>query len=131
MIYILSDHNIEGQSMILWGMMSAEGWPELLNLRFATFDYVGLPYSSSDRLVWQFVQEKRMLLLTANRRMKEEDSLEQTIREENTRNSLPVLTIGSVKKLEEKVYRDRCVTKILEIVTDLENFMGTGRIFIP
>ncbi len=61
MIYILSDHNIEGQSMILWGMMSAEGWPELLNLRFATFDYVSLPYSSSDRLAWQFVQEKRML----------------------------------------------------------------------
>ncbi len=74
---------------------------------------------------------KKDALLTANRRMKEEDSLEQTIREENTRNSLPVLTIGSVKKLEEKVYRDRCVTKILEIVTDLENFMGTGRIFIP
>ena len=131
MTYILADHNIEGQAMILWGMLSAEGWPELLHLRLVTFAQVGLPDDSSDRQVWRLAQEKKMLLLTANRRMKEEDSLEQTIREENTPTSLPVLTIANVNKLEERVYRDRCITRILEIVIDLKNFLGIGRIFIP
>jgi hypothetical protein len=131
MTYILADHNIEGQAAILWGMLSAEGWSELLHLRLVMFAQVGLPDDSSDRQVWRFAQENKMLLLTANRRMREEDSLEQTIREENTPTSLPVLTIANVNKLEERVYRDRCITRILEIVIDLKNFLGTGRIFIP
>jgi hypothetical protein len=40
-----------------------------------------------------------MLLLTANRRMAGLDSLEQTIREEGTLDSLPVLTVGDVESL--------------------------------
>jgi len=131
MTAILVDHNIEGQALILWGMLSAEGWPELLHLRLVTFVQGGLPDDSSDRQVWRFAQEKKMLLLTANRRMTEEDSLEQTIREENTPASFPVLTIANVNQLEERAYRDRCITRILEIVIDLKNFLGTGRIFIP
>ncbi len=72
-----------------------------------------------------------MLLLTDNRSMKEQDSLEQTIREENTPTSLPVLTIGSVDRLDERVYRERCVERLLEIGLNLDDYLGTGRIFIP
>ena len=38
---------------------------------------------------------------------KGEDSLEQVIREENTANSFPVLTIGNLDRLDEVDYRDR------------------------
>jgi hypothetical protein len=50
---------------------------------------------SSDRVVWQFAQTNQMILITANRNMKGDDSLEQTIREDNTPTSLPILTIGN------------------------------------
>lgn len=73
-----------------------------------------------------------MILLTANRSMKGEDSLEQVIREENTVDSLPVITIGDADQfLGDRVYRNRCVDRILEILLDLETWMGVGRLFVP
>lgn len=131
MITILVDHNVEGQAMLLWGTLSAEGWPELLPIQFVTFEQVGLPYASSDREIWRFAQERGMILLTANRQMKGEDNLEQTIREKNTTTSFPVLTIGNPNRVIEKVYRERCAIRIVEIGLDLENYLGAGRIFIP
>ncbi|WP_353838774.1 hypothetical protein [Moorena sp. SIO4E2] len=63
--------------------------------------------------------------------MKGEDSLEQTIREDNTPTSLPILTIGNPDRLDESSYRQKCATRLIEIVLDLENYLGVGRIFIP
>jgi len=94
---ILVDHDIEGQVLLLWGALAAEGWLEICPLRLVTFVQVGLPVNSSDRTVWRFAQAQGMILLTHNRNMKGEDSLERTIREENAPTSLPVLTIGRVE----------------------------------
>lgn len=128
---ILIDHNIEGQAAILWGALVATGWLELFPLQMRTFVEVGLPFDSSDREVWRFAQAKEMVLLTDNRNMKGKDSLEQTIRGENTITSLPVLTVGNVRRMVERTYRERCADRLIEILLDLENFLGTGRIFIP
>jgi hypothetical protein len=95
------------------------------------FGQVGLPDDSSDRDIWRFAQKNGLILLTGNRSMKEEGSLEQTIREENTLTSLPVLTIGNVKRMVERLYREDCETRLVEIVLDLENYKGVGRIYIP
>jgi hypothetical protein len=129
---ILSDHNIEGQAAILWDTLAAEGWTELLDIELLMFADVGLPADSSDRTVWRFVQEKNMLLLTGNRNMKGGESLERTLREENRPDSLPVLTIGDAGSLiAHSEYRERCATRIAEIITDLKNYMETRRVFIP
>lgn len=128
---ILIDHDVEGQALLLWAQISTEGWPELFPLRFVRFVDVGLSYSSNDREVWRFAQRNNMVILTGNRNMKDPDSLESTIREENTSKSLPVLTIGNVERMVQKEYRDRCESKLLEIMLYLENYLGSGRIFIP
>jgi hypothetical protein len=130
MLTLLVDHNIEGHAMLLWGTLTAEGWPDLLALCMVTFPQVGLSYASSDREVWRFAQAQHMLL-TANRRMQGEHTLEHTIREENTPTSLPVLTIGNANRMLEKAYRERCVIRLVEVGLDLENYLGTGRVFIP
>lgn len=73
-----------------------------------------------------------MILLTANRSMKGEDSLEQVLREENSVNSFPVITIGDANRfLADRVYRNRCVDCIIEIVLELETWMGVGRPLVP
>jgi len=131
MINILVDHNIEGQAEIMWGMLEAEGWLEVFQLQLLKFKQVGLPDNSSDQYVWRFAQKNGMVLLTANRRMKEEGSLEQTIREENTSTSLPVFTISNANRLFDRSYRERCAFRLLEICFDLNDFLGVGRIFIP
>jgi hypothetical protein len=131
MISILVDHNMEGQATLLGGTLLTEGWLDLVALRLVTFAEVGLPFDSSDRSVWRFIQAQQMLLLTDNRSMKGEDSLEQTLREENTPTSLPILTIGSVNRLDEREYREECAERLVEIVLELDNYLGASRIFIP
>jgi predicted nuclease of predicted toxin-antitoxin system len=131
MITVLIDHDIEGQAMLLWAQISSEGWPDLFSLRFVRFIDVGLPYASSDREVWRFAQSNKMILLTGNRNMKDADSLEQTLRDENEPVSLPVITVGNVDRLLQKDYRDKCESKMLEIILYIDNYRGAGRIFIP
>jgi hypothetical protein len=128
---ILVDHDIEGQVLILWGALAAEGWLELCPLALVTFVQAGLPIDSSDRTVWRFAQAHGMILLTHNRNMNAADSLEQTIREENTPTSLPVITLGRAERLRESAYRERCVVRLIEIVLEIELYFGTGRLFIP
>ncbi len=56
----------------------------------------------------------------------------QVMREENTQDSLPVVTIGNPKRvLNDSNYRERCVDCIVEIAIYTANYMGAGRVFIP
>jgi predicted nuclease of predicted toxin-antitoxin system len=131
MTTILIDHNIEGQSTMILGAFNKEGWSELFPLRLITLKDVGLSSESSDRDIWRFAQNNGMLLLTDNRNMKGNDSLEQTLREENTPTSLPVLTIGNVDRVIERQYREKCAARLAEIIYDLEKYRGANRLFIP
>ena len=72
-----------------------------------------------------------MVLLTNNRNKDDETSLEATIERENTPHSLPVLTIGNPLCLKESDYRQAVVKRLVEILFYLENYLGTGRLFIP
>lgn len=128
---ILVDHDIEGFGVILSGTLLVEGWLELIDISLVWFADVGLPANSDDRTVWRFAQHNGMILLTNNRNMKGNNSLEQTLREENDLHSLPVLTIGRVDRLDDKLYREQCVARIVEVVLNLENYLGSARIFIP
>jgi len=128
---ILVDHDIEGQAELLWGLISVQGWLEIMDLELLTFANVGLSVNSSDREVWRFAQANRMILLTNNRNMDDEDSLERTIRDENSITSLPVLTVGNVRRFPDRSYREQCAAQLLEIVMDIERHLGRGRVFIP
>lgn len=91
---VLIDHNLERYGVILLGKIANDGWLDLIPIRFITFREIGLSIESSDRDVWQIAQSNQMILLTANRNMKGEDSLEQVLRQNNSSNSLPSVTIA-------------------------------------
>jgi hypothetical protein len=131
MIFLV-DHNLEGHALLLSGSITNQGWQDLFSIRFVLLEEMSLSVNSSDRVVWRFAQANQMLLLTANRRMKGKDSLEQVLQEENTPTSFPVVTIGDADRvLNDPDYRDLCVNRLLEIVLYIENYIGTRRIFIP
>lgn len=127
----LIDYNLDGYAVVFLGILAKGGWLELISVRFITFREAGLLMDSSDRVVWRFAQANQMIILTANRNMKGEDSLEKVMREENTTDSFPVVTIGDLKRLDEFDYREQCVDRLIEIVLDIENYVGVGRLFIP
>jgi hypothetical protein len=61
-----------------------------------------------------------------------DDSLEIIIRRLITPESLPVVTIGNLKRLlAVREYRERCAIRLAEIVLDLEKVRGVTRLFIP
>jgi hypothetical protein len=128
----LVDHNLGGHAEILLGNIASQGWLALLPIRFVTFKEMNLSIDSNDRTVWRIAQSNHMILLTANRSMKGENSLEQVLREENKLDSFPVITIGDADRLlVDRVYRNRCVDCMLEIALNIETWMGVGRLFIP
>jgi predicted nuclease of predicted toxin-antitoxin system len=130
-IRFLSDHDIEGYAQLLWGTLASIGWLDLMRLELTTFREIGLPVNRNDREVWRFAQANGLILITNNRNMKDENSLEQTIREENQLNSLPVLTIGNVERVADLIYWEQCADALVEISLDIENHLGRGRIYIP
>jgi len=128
----LIDYNLQKYAAILLGKIANDGWLDLIPIRFIFFNDIDLPTDSNDRFVWRLSQENRMILLTANRNMKGEDSLERVLRENNTIDSFPVITIGNLDRFsKESSYRSRCADRIIDIVLDIEDYMGVGRIFIP
>jgi hypothetical protein len=129
---LLADHNIEGHAQLLLGTIQAMGLAELLDVRVTTLVEVGLSEASPDREVWRRAQELGMVLLTANRRRREHDSLEQTLREEVTPTSLPVLTISRARQLlTDSAYRRICAERVAEIIFDMEQYRGVTRLFVP
>ena len=131
LISLLADHDVEGQAALLWGVVVSRGWLALAPTRLMQFIDVGLPDTATDREVWRFAQANNMLLLTANRKMEGEDSLEQTIRDENHAEALPVITIARPKRLVAPSYRERCAARLFEILSSVDSYRGVGRLFIP
>ena len=116
MIALLIDYNVEGQAALLWSTLHTNGWLNLIPMRLVRFADVNLSPASSDREIWYFAQAHEMLLLTANRNLQQEDSLEQTIREFNQTTSLPIITISDANRIVETAYRERCAARLAEIV---------------
>jgi predicted nuclease of predicted toxin-antitoxin system len=127
----LIDYNLDGYALTFLGLLTKLGWLELTSIQFVTFREVGLLMDSSDRIVWHYAQAHEMMILTANRNMKGDDSLEQVMREENTQSSLPVVTISNLDRFSEPEYRERCVERLAEIVLYIDQYRGVGRLFIP
>ena len=135
MVILLADANIEGHIDRLVKRMQAEPWIgfwNFLHMSSVSFADVGLDSADSDAVVWQRCQEKQLFLVTSNRNDDGPDSLQNTIRTQNTARSLPVFTIGDADRtLTDRDYSDQVIWALLEYVFDMDNLLGTGRLFIP
>jgi len=57
--------------------------------------------------------------------------LQAVVETQNKPDSLPVLTISDQTRLSIPEYRQQVVDKLAAIIIDLENYLGTGRIYLP
>jgi hypothetical protein len=128
---ILLDHDIEGHAKYLQAGLRETGWDRDITVAFVCLRDLGVPDDSSDQDIWRFAQQHRLLLITSNRNQENETSLQATIERENTPEALPVLTLSQANRLLLPDYRQQAVHKLVEIILDLENYLGIGRIYIP
>jgi hypothetical protein len=98
---ILADNDVGGAITALRRVLESEAWIECtvtLDLRFVTFEDVGLARDASDRTVWSRCQEVGAVLITGHRASGTE-SLEQTIHDHTEADSFPVVTIGDPQRV--------------------------------
>ncbi len=131
---VLSDHNCEGQAKAIFDLLTYRRvWLELVPMELVWFRDVHLAATADDEIVWRFCQEHQYILLTGNRRTDDgEKSLEAIMQRLNRSTSLPILTIGNLKRVNVDLsYRERCAERLAEIVYDLERYRGSGRLYLP
>ena len=132
---IMADHDIEGQVRALLRLLTSAAWYEVwhgLAMRVESFASLGLPENTPDAALWQFCQTRQIILITGNRNKAGTEALEAVIEQNNTPTSLPVLTIGSPPRvLSSREYAERVATRLLEVLLDVEQYRGTGRLYLP
>jgi hypothetical protein len=122
---------MEGRARLLFKTLKKDGWVDLLNLEFIYFADIGLSIKAGDDEIWRLAQSRGMIILTNNRNNEDETSLTAIISRENTETSLPVVTVGDADRLKESNYRQAVALGMAEVLFYLENYLGTGRVFIP
>ena len=135
MISLLADVNIQGHVDRLVDRMQSNYWREFwdyLALGYISFSDLGLVREDTDAVIWKRCQERNAVLVTNNRNDDGPDSLESTIRNFTTAESLPVFTIGDADRvLSDSEYADQVVDRLFRHLLDLDNIRGTGRQYIP
>jgi hypothetical protein len=120
---ILADVMVTRQVELLVQRMQAEPWTEIwqsLGIVLMRFDDIGLAPDSSDLDIWQICQVEQLVLVTDNRNKDSPDSLEATIRQHNTPQSLPVFTIGDLDKFQSSAsYAERVLEKMFDYLSGL------------
>ena len=110
-------------------------WNELwqsLGAELFIFPDFQLDQRTPDSVIWRVCQSESLILVTANRNMDGEESLEWVMRTEGGISDLPVLTVSDGEALKsDREYVRRVSIRILEIMFDIEKLRGTGRLYIP
>ncbi len=135
MLRILSDNDVQGHVSRLMDICQLLPWVELwraLECILCTFEDIGLPEDTTDAVIWQACQDNEILLITGNRNAEGPESLEMTIRQRNTPNCLPVLTLADPDRIQrEHQYAESVVEGLFDVLVDTDTLRGTGRLYLP
>lgn len=72
------------------------------------------------------------MLITDNRNLDSEGSLEAVIRRNNTSECLPVLAIADINEFRtNSLYAERVVEALYDYLLRIEEARGTGRLYLP
>ena len=132
---IMADHDVEGQMQVLLRLLTSSEWEALwtdLSVHVESFASLGIPTNTPDVALWRLCQTQEILLITGNRNKAGPEALEAVIERENMSTNLPVLTIAAPPRVfSSRAYAERVVTRLLEMLLDLEQYRGTGRLYLP
>ena len=132
---ILGDVSCEGQYRVLVGVLNSETFREFwqhLDLEALEFADVHLVPDAVDSTIWHTCQREGLVLITANRNAAGPDSLEATIRSFNTPQCLPVITIANGRRVpNDSTYAEAIVERLLDYLLEIDNYLGTGRLYVP
>jgi hypothetical protein len=132
---IMADHNVEGHLQALVNIWLSPEWGDIwsdLACSIESFERLGIPYTAPDTEIWKLCQRYEIVLITGNRNAEGSDSLEAAIHKLGTPDSLPVVTISDPDKLiRDLAYAERVAGQLVQYLLDIDNLLGTGRLYVP
>lgn len=132
---IMADNESRGQFAVILALLESPVYRDYWHstgLAVVDMESLGLADVAPDNVIWRACQEREIILMTSNRSAETPDSLEATIRTQNDANCLPVITIGNPRRLlKSKAYAQRVVERLLDYASDLDNYRGAGRLYVP
>ena len=132
---VMADHDVEGQVRILLRVLMSDDWREFwleLGYQIESFASLGIATNTADIDLWRLCQERDIVLITGNRNKEGPESLEATIEQWGTPESLPVLTIGEPNRIfSSREYAHRAAERLLAYLDRMDHLRGTGRLFLP
>jgi hypothetical protein len=135
MLRIMSDNDVRGHVSRFMDICQLPPWAELwrdLECVICTFEDFQLPEDATDAAIWQACQDNEVLLITGNRNAEATESLEMTIRQRNTPDCLPVLTLADPDRIQrERDYAGSVVERLFEVLVNVDTMRGAGRLYLP
>jgi hypothetical protein len=132
---ILADINVGKQQRAIVVIWATDAWRDFWNdlgLAVVNFPALGLPFDSSDAVVWRTCQKEDLVLITGNRNKRGPESLEAVIQSENQPDSLPVITIADQDRvLQDRAYAEAVAVRLLDYLMRIEEVRGVGRLYVP
>ena len=132
---VMADHDVEGQVKVLLRVLMSDVWRDFwidLGYQIESFESLGIATNTADAQLWHLCQERGIVLITGNRNKEGAESLEATIEQFGTLESLPVLTIGEPHRIfTNREYAHQAAERLLEYLDGIESLRGTGRLFLP
>ncbi len=132
---LLADINVQGQVAYLAQRMQAGAWADFwqeLELVLYSFEDLGLAASSTDAAIWNVCQREELILITDNRNLGSDDSMEATIQRHGTAESLPIFTIADKDKVcMDSAYAERVIEKLYDYLLGIDDVRGAGRLYLP
>ncbi len=132
---ILADINVGKQQRAILAIWASDDWCDFWNdlkMSVVNFPTLGLPFDSSDALVWRTCQREELVLITGNRNKRGQDSLEAVIQAENQPDVLPVMTLSNADRvLQDRLYAEAVAVRLLEYLMRIEEVRGVGRLYVP
>jgi len=135
MLKIMADNDVVGHVRALVQICESPPWDEFwheVECEFLTLVDLDLAEDATDAEIWYACQKGEIVLITGNRNANHPESLEITIRQQNDKECLPVITLADRDRIiRDRAYAEIVVERLLEILFDLDNLRGTGRLFVP
>lgn len=135
MLKIMADNDVVGHVRALIQICESPPWDEFWHeaeCELFSLEDLGLEEDATDAEIWNSCQENEIVLITGNRNADQPESLKMTIRLRSNEESLPVITLADRDRtVRDRAYAETVVERILEILFDLHNLRGTGRLYVP
>ena len=132
---LMSDNDVQGQVSRLMDICQLPPWCEFwqaMDCTLYNFADLNLSNDATDAEIWHACQEKGVVLITGNRNAEGPNSLEATIRSRSNSRCLPVLTLADPNRiLYDRAYASLVVERLFDVLVDIEEVLGVGRLYLP